>query len=246
MKYVYFVSDAHLGSGINTLERELKLVKWLESIKPSTEALYLMGDIFDFWFEWSKVVPRGYTRLFGKLIEFTDAGIQVHFFTGNHDIWSFGFLEHEIGMQVHRNPITATHFGKKFYLAHGDGLGPGNRKFLFLKSLFTARWAQWLFARLHPNLAIKMALDWSGASRKSHTVYDMQFKGEQEPLVIHANEVLKTEYFDYFVFGHRHVSEKVVLQNHQSELIFLGDWITFYTFSRFDGNKLEIVKFEDC
>ena len=160
---VYFVTDFHLG--IPTLEdsheRELKLIRFLDGIKSDCEELFLMGDLFDFWFEYKSVVPRGFVRIQGKLAEFTDAGIPVHLFIGNHDLWCFGYLHDELGIQLHRDPEVMTLEGKKFFLVHGDGRGPGDKGYKFLKKVFECRVNQWLFRWIHPDIGIRLALRWS-------------------------------------------------------------------------------------
>ena len=157
---IYFASDFHLGipDRVKSLERELKLVHWLNSIAADAKAIYLMGDIFDFWFEYKTVVPKGYTRLLGKLAELTDKGIEVHLFKGNHDLWAFSYLQDECGIQLHRKDEIVEYSGKKFYLAHGDGLGPGDKGYKFLKALFECRLAQFLFRWLHPDWGTRMGL----------------------------------------------------------------------------------------
>ncbi len=245
-KKIYFVSDAHLGlpNGIDSLTREKKLVAWLESIYPNAAAIFLMGDIFDFWFEYKKVVPKGFTRLLGKLVEITDAGIPIHFFTGNHDLWEFGYLETETGMIVHHHEEIMTLEGKRFYLAHGDGLGPHDKGYKRLKKLFSNRLAQWVFGWLHPNIGIGLAHYWSHKSRYAEGEDHIAFQGEDKEWLIHfAKDMLQKESFDYFVFGHRHVVKKIQLNEH-STLIYLGDWINNFSYGVFDGNNFEIKFFK--
>ena len=240
-KKIYFSSDFHLGvpDYEPSLEREKIIVKWLDEIKKDAEEIYLMGDVFDFWFEYKNSVPKGYVRLLGKLAELCDSGIIVHWFTGNHDMWIFDYLPKEVGVIIHRSPITKEYNGKKFYLAHGDGLGPGDMGYKFIKKVFANPLCQWLFARIHPNLGISMAHYWSRKSRIANGIKDEKFHGENEWLVIHANEILKKEHFDYFIFGHRHLPLDIKL-NEKSRYINTGEWVNYNSYAVFDGNNLEL------
>lgn len=242
-KKIYFASDVHLGApGIKDHRRhEKRFVTWLDSIKHEAAEIYLMGDIFDFWFEYKRVVPRGFTRFLGKLSEITDLGVPVHFFTGNHDIWLFDYLENECGVKVYRKPIVKDFNGKKLFLAHGDGLGDYDRHYNFLKSVFTNKFAQWLFERIHPNAGIGLANFWSGKSReKNNKEYGNNYLGDdKEFAVLYAKEYLKKEKVDYFVFGHRHVARTVCV-GPESQLVFLGDWIQNFSYGVFDGETLEL------
>ncbi|MBE9510993.1 MAG: UDP-2,3-diacylglucosamine diphosphatase [Bacteroidetes bacterium] len=240
---IYFASDFHLGfpSHEKSLEREKKIVSWLDSIRSNAREIYLLGDIFDYWFEYKRVVPRGFTRFLGKISEITDSGIPVHFFTGNHDIWVFDYLPRETGIILHREPVIKEFDGLKFYLAHGDGLGPDNSKYKLLKKVFTCKILQWLFARLHPNFAVWFAHKWSRSSRFSKV--NDPFKGEnKESLIIYAKEMLKTQYFDYFIFGHRHIPLNHPLTD-KSRFIHPGDWIDNFSYGVFDGKKVEVKFF---
>ena len=249
-KNIYFVSDLHLGipDRASSLEREKLLVKWLDSIRDKTEALFLMGDLFDFWFEYSTVVPKGFVRLLGKLAEFTDQGIPVHLFRGNHDLWAFGYLEKELGVQLHREPAIWQMQGKTFYLAHGDGLGPGDRQYKFLKSIFEFRPNQLLFRWLHPDLGARLGNYFSRRSRLSKLASahqpDVSFEKEKEMLFQYANKkaVLNPE-VDYFVFGHRHIPLQMPL-NDKAELIILGDWISHFSYAVFENGKIQLKSFE--
>lgn len=245
-KKIYFASDVHLGAPAlhNNKERELHFVKWLDQIKNDAEAIFLMGDIFDFWFEYKSVVPRGFTRVLGKIAEITDSGIPVHFFTGNHDIWVFDYLPKEIGVSVHREIWKTELMGKKFFLGHGDGLGPFDRPYRILKKIFTNKFLQWAFARIHPNFAIWLAHKWSGHSRlKDGKVEADSFRGEdKEWLVLFAKEELKKEHYDFFVFGHRHWPCNIQL-NEKSRYINTGDWVTHFTYAVFDGEKMEVLNY---
>lgn len=242
---IYFASDAHFGlSGPEgSLPREKLFVKWLETIRKDAGEIFLLGDIFDFWFEYRYVVPRGYTRILGKIAEITDSGIPVHFFTGNHDLWVFGYLPAETGMIIHKSPYITEIEGKKFYLAHGDGLDDKDKGFRLLKGIFTNRVLQWMFARLHPNFAIWFAHRWSHNSRYSKDLI-IPFRGEdKEEQIIFANRLLEKEHFDFFVFGHRHIPLDLPLNNGISRYINLGDWLWHFTYGVFDGKKLTVQKF---
>ncbi|NNF35008.1 MAG: UDP-2,3-diacylglucosamine diphosphatase, partial [Saprospiraceae bacterium] len=163
----YFASDFHLGLdvSISSLEREKKIVRWMDGIKNDAKAIYLVGDVFDYWFEYGTVIPKGYTRLLGKLAELRDIGIPIYFFIGNHDMWMFRYLDEEMGIPIYRQPIQREIDGKKFFIGHGDGLGPGDHGYKFIKSIFSNRFCQWLFARIHPNLGIRIMKYVSGRSR---------------------------------------------------------------------------------
>ncbi len=242
--HLYFASDFHLGSpnSKESLIREKKIVCWLDEIKNHAKAIYLVGDIFDFWFDYKQVVPRGYTRFLGKIAELTDSGVEVHFFTGNHDMWMFDYFEKELGVTMHRKPIQIIENDKKLFVGHGDGLGPGDKTYKLLKRVFANKICQWLFARLHPNFGIGVANFWSKKSRE-HNHDPKHFLGEdKEWLVSYCKDVLKKEHFDYFVFGHRHLPIEHQL-NDSSTYINLGEWMNDYTYAVFDGNKLELKRF---
>ncbi len=246
-KKIYFASDVHLGApGIkNHRQHEKRFVSWLDAVKQDAAEIYLMGDIFDFWFEYKHVVPRGFTRFLGKLSEITDSGIKVHFFTGNHDIWLFDYLENECGVIVYREPVLREFNGKRVFLAHGDGLGDYDKRYNFLKSVFTNKFAQWLFARIHPNSGIGLANFWSGKSReKNNKEYGDKYLGDDKEFsVLYAKEFLKQEKVDYFVFGHRHVARTVSV-GPGCQLIFLGDWIQHFSYGIFDGKTIELKYFD--
>lgn len=240
-KKIYFVSDFHLGSHPSTdsAARERRIVAWLDSIRADVEELYLMGDVFDFWFEYATVVPRGYIRFLGKLAELADAGVRITFFKGNHDMWMFGYLEDELGAHIVSNELSLERNGRKFYLHHGDGLGPGDRQYKLLKKVFRSRLCQWLFARLHPNLGIGIARRWSRHSRVSSGAKEVFKSADQEWLVAYANEMLQTQTYDYFIFGHRHLPLDLPL-NRGSRYINLGEWITYNSYAVYDGHNLTL------
>jgi UDP-2,3-diacylglucosamine hydrolase len=244
-KKIYFASDFHLGvpDEKSSLAREKRIVKWLDEIKTDAEEIYLVGDLFDFWFEYKYAVPKGFVRLLGKIAEITDSGIPVHFFTGNHDMWAFDYLPKEIGVKLYRAPIQKEVYGKKFFIGHGDGLGPGDKGYKFLKKVFANPVCQWLFARLHPNLGIGMANFWSRRSRIFTGGADEKFLGENEEwLYMFCQETLKTAHYDYFIFGHRHLPIDMKV-GENSRYINLGEWINYNTYAVFDGEKLELKTF---
>jgi len=244
-KKIYFISDFHLGVPNNTdsRKREDKIVSWLNSIKHDAQILYLMGDVFDYWFEYKEVVPRGYVRLLGKLAELSDAGVELHYFAGNHDLWVFDYLPKEIGLQIHRAPIQKEYNDKKFFLGHGDGLGPGDYGYKCMKNFFSNKLAQWLFARIHPNTGIGLIKFFSRRSRLATGTSDDVYLGDdKEWLMIYSREVLQKEHYDYFIFGHRHMPLDKQL-NAQSRYINLGEWINHFTYVVFDGQELILKKF---
>lgn len=227
----------------NNRERERLFARWLDSIKHDAAELYLMGDIFDFWFEYRKVVPRGFSRILGRLADMADGGISIHFFTGNHDVWVFDYLPREIGLKLHRNELITEIKGKKFFLAHGDGLDSTDKGYLFLKKIFTSKTLQWWFSRLHPNFAFFLAHQWSKSSRISKLNRQEEFKVKNEAMYRFAEKYLEKEWIDYFIFGHRHRVVNVEVKQH-SRFILLGDWITNFSYGVFDGSDFVLNKFE--
>jgi len=238
---IYFASDLHLGvpNREKSLEREKLFVKWLDEIKKDATAIFLVGDVFDFWFEYKKAVPKGYVRLLGKLADIRDAGIDIHFFTGNHDMWVFDYLEKEIDLKIYREPQEFIFNNKTFFIGHGDGLGPKDKGYKFLKKIFSNKMCQWLFARIHPNLGISIAEYWSKKSRIANGQKDETFHGDNEWLTQFCKETLKTKKIDYFIFGHRHLPLEIDLGN-DSHYINLGEWVNYNSYAVFDGNKLEL------
>jgi UDP-2,3-diacylglucosamine hydrolase len=227
---------------LSSLAREKEIVKWLNACRKDAEEIFLVGDVFDFWFEYRRVVPRGFTRLLGTISEITDSGIPVHWFTGNHDMWIFDYLPKECGIQLHREPVVREWNGKRLMIGHGDGLGPGDHGYKFIKKVFASPLCQWLFARLHPNFGIWLASKSSGYSRSVTGDHDRIFLGEDnEWLVVYAREVLQREHFDYFIFGHRHLPLEIKL-NDRSVYMNLGDWLKDYTYGVFDGEKLTLER----
>jgi UDP-2,3-diacylglucosamine hydrolase len=240
---IYFASDIHLGLPApgGVFEREKLLVKWLDMAKTDAKEIFLVGDIFDFWYEYKMVVPKGFTRFLGKVAEITDSGIPVHFFTGNHDVWMFDYFPKELGVTMNRKPIEREFDGKRFLIAHGDGLGPGDIGYKFLKSMFTSKVLQWLFSRLHPNFSLWFGNRWSVSSRYSKDI-SHKFRGEQEIITKYSRQCLEKEHTDFFVFGHWH-SPIIYELSHQSNLVMLGDWIVNNTYACWDGVNMTLSKF---
>ena len=246
-KKIYFVSDCHLGvpDYDSSLIREKLLVKFLDEIKTDAEEIYLLGDIFDFWFEYKTVVPKGFVRLLGKLAELSDSGIKLNYFTGNHDMWVYDYFSKELNVTMYKEPIVRTYNNFKFYIAHGDGLGPDDKGYKFLKKVFSNRFNQWLFARMHPNFGIGLALYFSRKSRVANGNTDEIFMGEEnERLILYAKELLKKENFDFFIFGHRHLPLDIKITEN-SRYLNIGDWIKCFSYIVFDGEHLELKYFKE-
>lgn len=243
---IYFASDFHLGlpNPIASRAREILLVSWLDSIKDSAAELYLMGDIFDFWYEYRYVVPRGYTRFLGKLAELADSGIKIHIFAGNHDCWLADYLPSEFECTIYTKPLEKEYAGKKFYLHHGHALGKYDRGMNFLDGVFRSSFLRWCFSRIHPNGAFGFAHRWSQHNRKKKIYESSNYLGDdKEWLLLHSNDVLKTQYFDYFVYGHRHLPLDILLNNQKSRYVNLGTWLGKPTFAVFDGYELRLTEF---
>jgi UDP-2,3-diacylglucosamine hydrolase len=242
---VYFASDFHLGvpDAATSRAREMKIVRWLDQIKHDAAAILLLGDIFDFWFEYRHTIPKGFIRLQGKLAELTDSGIPVLFFTGNHDMWMFDYFPTELNIPILRHPISTTINGHTFYIGHGDGLGPGDHTYKFIKKVFANKVCQWAFARIHPNLGIGVANMWSRRSRISNVKKDEQFLGDDEWLVHYCKEVEATQHHDYYIFGHRHLPLDLPISNN-SRYLNLGEWVNFCSYGVYDGTNLTLEYFE--
>ncbi len=250
MKKIYFASDFHLGAdvkGDTSRERERRICRWLDEIKEDAGHIFLVGDVFDFWFEYKTVVPKGFIRLFGKLAELRDAGIPIDFFIGNHDMWMFRYFEEELGIPIHRKPIIRDILGKKFFIGHGDGLGPDDSKYKVLKKIFANPVCQWLFERIHPNLGIGIANAWSNSSRKSkkHELEETFLGKDKEWLIAYCERKIKTLDIDYFVFGHRHLAIDYALSDGHARYINLGEWMSLNSYAVFDGNDIQIKFYEN-
>lgn len=245
-KYTYFASDFHLGTPdvARSRERESVIIAWLDCIEKDAEEIFLIGDIFDFWFEYKTVIPKGFVRLQAKIAGLVDKGIPVHFFKGNHDMWMFHYFQEELGVQLHSDEYCFEKNGKQFYVAHGDGLGPGDYKYKFIKRVFRNPLCQWAFARIHPNFGISLANYFSRSSRKSGMAKDMIYAGkENEWLYQFAIEHQKTNPQDYYIFGHRHLPLELSID----EAVYLntGEWLYAQTFARFDGKQLEMCTWKN-
>ncbi|MBE0647983.1 MAG: UDP-2,3-diacylglucosamine diphosphatase [Bacteroidales bacterium] len=248
---VYFASDFHFGipNHDRSLEREALFIRWLDMARVDASEIYLMGDLFDFWFEYKTAIPKGYTRLLGKLAEITDSGIPVHLFRGNHDMWAFSYLTEEIHIELHRAPEFKTFGSKHFYLAHGDGLGPGDNGYKFLKCVFSNRFNQWLFRWLHPDIGIRMALYWSHRSRyaaqeREKHDEDITRRVIEKRLTTHSRQVL-SEHPDlnFLIYGHYHLPSEIELNTHCRQFV-LGDWLTHFSYAVFDGNDVTLNYFK--
>jgi UDP-2,3-diacylglucosamine hydrolase len=241
---IFFASDFHLGlpTGSPPVEREKKVVKWLKTITPEAKEIYLLGDVFDFWWEYKHVVPRGFTRFLGTLAEITDSGIPVHFFTGNHDMWVGDYLTNECGTIIHTEPLTKIFDGKKFHLAHGEGLGTKDAGYKILLSIFRNRTLRSMYSALHPSIGMGIGHKWSLSSRLGKGI-KMEFLGEEkEDLIRYARTILEKDNIDYFIFGHRHLEMKYSLSE-SVDIIFLGDWIMNGSYAAWDGFNLDFLIF---
>ena len=239
-KNIYFLSDFHLGApnAAESLLREKKIIRFLDEIKLQAAAIFIVGDLFDFWYEYKRVVPKGYVRILGKIAELTDAGIAVHFFVGNHDMWMKDYFQTELNTAVYFEPQEFAFSGKTFLIGHGDGLGPGDKGYKFIKKIFRNRFSQLIFGALPPSVAIGMADYFSRKSRAKAGKTDEVFLGEEkEWLVIYSKEILKQKHIDYFIFGHRHLPLDISLTE-KSRYINLGDWIKYFSYAVFDGDHL--------
>ncbi len=246
-KKIYFLSDFHLGAPnhASSLQREKMLVKFLHQIKDDASEIFIVGDMFDFWYEYRKVVPKGFVRILGKLAEITDSGIPVHFFVGNHDMWMKDYLTTELNIKVYFDPVEFTFNGKKMLIGHGDGLGPGDKGYKRLKKVFRNPVCQWLFGILPPAIGMGVANYMSRRSRaQTGTVEEVFLGGDKEWLVQYCQYKLTQKHYDYFVFGHRHLPIYYQLQK-DSTYINLGDWIRYYTYAVFDGEKFELLSYNN-
>jgi UDP-2,3-diacylglucosamine hydrolase len=253
-KKIFFASDFHLGVPTHeqSIERERRIVRWLDSIKQEAHSIYLMGDIFDFWFEYKHAIPKGFIRLQGKLAEITDSGIPVIFFTGNHDMWMFDYFTKELNIPVYRHPIeleislpTGQAGSQKLLIGHGDGLGPGDGSYKILKWFFNSGVCQWLFARIHPNLGIGIAHYWSRKSRISNIRREEKFQGEEnEFLLTYCKELEKKDHHDFYIFGHRHLPLDLKVSEN-SRYVNLGEWVHFNTFAEYDGKQISLKTFTE-
>jgi UDP-2,3-diacylglucosamine hydrolase len=243
---LFFASDFHLGiSGAGTsAEREHKIVRWLDSIQDEASEIYLVGDIFDYWFEYKNVVPKGYTRLFGKIASLVDKGIILHYFTGNHDMWMFRYMTEEFGIKIHRSPVYITSGGKNFIIGHGDGLGPGDHGYKMIKKIFNNPLCQWAYRQVHPDIGLRLMRYFSATSRAYTKISTDGLQPEKEWLILYAEDMIKRSDVDYFIFGHRHLPIDYILSNRKSRYINLGDWLYYYSYAVFDGIELSLRHYE--
>lgn len=245
-KKIYFASDFHLGApdAATSRKREQLIVKWLDEIAQDAQHIFLVGDVFDFWFEYKHVIPKGYIRILGKLADLRDRGIGISVFIGNHDMWMNGYFEEELNIPVYYEPQTYQIGGAKFYIGHGDGLGPGDHGYKFLKKVFRNPFCRWLFSALHPAWGISLANYFSRKSRAATGQELEKFLGEEnEWLAIYSKEILQKEHFDYFIFGHRHLPLEIALSNN-SRYINLGDWLNYYSYGVFDGKQMALKYYD--
>ncbi len=241
-KNIYFASDQHFGApnAKKSKLREAKFVQWLDIVKKDAEAIFLLGDLFDFWFEYKHVVPKGYIRVLGKLAEIKDSGIPIYFFVGNHDLWMRDYFETALNIPVYHKPKAFTFNNKTFLIGHGDGLGPGDKGYKRMKKVFTNPFSKWLYRWLHPDLGIPLGNYFSRKNKLISGEEDVKFLGEDnEWLVQYCKEKLQIQHYDFFVFGHRHLPLEINLSE-QSKYVNLGDWIHYFTFGKFDGVDLKI------
>lgn len=245
-KKIFFASDQHLGAPTPELSfpREKKFVKWLDTIKDEAEAIFLLGDLFDFWFEYKTVVPKGFVRVLGKLAEIRDSGIPIYFFTGNHDLWMHDYFEKELDIPVYHRPQEFTFNNKRFLIGHGDGLGPGDKGYKRMKKVFTNPLSKWLFRWLHPDVGVRLAQYLSVKNKLISGDADVKFLGEEnEWLVQYSKRKLETKHYDYFIFGHRHLPMQIKI-GENATYINLGDWVGYFTYGIFDGETFELKEYK--
>ena len=244
----YFASDFHLGvaARVSSSERERQIVRWLKAISKDAESIYLVGDLFEFWFEWRRVVPRGYVRFLGTLAELAEQGIPIYVFTGNHDMWMRDYLQEEVGISaLYSKPQRLEIQGKQLLVGHGDGLGPGDKGYKRLKRVLNASWSSWLYARLHPNFAMWLAFYFSGQSRSAQPPETEFLGAEKEWLVAYAERKLSQDpSLDYCIFGHRHLPIDYALSNGRSRYLNLGEWLHYNSYVRLENGAAELLFFE--
>ena len=244
-KKIFFASDFHLGAPNKkeSRSREKRIIRWLKTVEKDAAAIFLVGDLFDFWFEYDHVVPKGFIRFLSKLAEFNDKGIPIYIFHGNHDMWMFDYLETEIGATIISEPIQLKINDKILYIGHGDGLGAGDYTFKFLRKVFKNKIAQWLFKWTHPDIGIGFATKWSYTSRTNNTVESQEINKENEWLFLYSQQLESKQHFDFYIFGHRHLPLILEINNH-STYINLGEWLNFNSFGIFDGKDFHIDYFK--
>lgn len=241
-KKIYFASDQHFGAPTpeKSKPREKLFVNWLDTIKNDAEAIFLLGDLFDFWFEYTKVVPKGFIRVLGKLAELSDSGIKIHFFVGNHDLWMKDYFETELNITIYRKPTEFTFNNKLFLIGHGDGLGPGDKGYKRMKKVFTNPFSNWLYKWLHPDFGVRLAQYLSVKNKLISGKEDIKFLGEEnEWLVQYCKKKLTQKHYNFFVFGHRHLPLEITVSE-KSKYINTGDWISHYTYAVFEDENLTL------
>lgn len=246
VKKIYFASDFHLGSDYieKSTARELKIVRWLDLIQKDASELYLLGDVFEFWFEYKNAIPKGFTRLLGKLAELSDHGIKIHYFTGNHDIWLLDYFKKEMNFEIYFKPVTKEILGKIFFLGHGDALGPGDFGGKFVNALMKNKIATWVFRKIHPDMGIPLGKYFSGLSGiHTKTIQEPFHKEDSESLINFSKSVLKNHKVDFFIFGHRHLALDIPI-GEKTRYINLGDWIHLNSYGVYDGITFELKYFE--
>lgn len=244
-KKIYFASDFHLGlkAGMDSLLREKHVVSWLKMAALDAKSIYLVGDIFDFWWEYKSVVPKGFTRFLGTISELTDKGLEIHFFSGNHDMWIDNYLSDECGMILHTEALTTELMGKKFYIAHGEGLGMKDHSYKLLLLIFKNKFLRKLYSAIHPRIGLAIAHKWSRHSRLAKN-YSEEFMGaENESLIRHAQDILKKDEIDFFIFGHRHISLDYMLNKNGVRVFIMGNWFNAPSYVCWDGEKVELKEF---
>ncbi|CAA0165126.1 UDP-2,3-diacylglucosamine diphosphatase [Tenacibaculum maritimum] len=244
-KKVYFASDQHLGAPTSeaSFPREKKFVEWLDLVKKDAEAIFILGDLFDFWFEYKTVVPKGFVRVLGKLAEIRDSGIAIHFFVGNHDLWMNDYFQKELNIPVYHKPQEFFINNKVFLIGHGDGLGPHDKGYKRMKKVFTFPLFKWMFRWLHPDIGVRIGQYMSVKNKLISGDEDAKFLGnEKEWLVQYCKRKLESKHYDYFVFGHRHLPLEIALKNN-STYVNLGDWVNYFTYASFDENNMNLIKF---
>ncbi|GAA5221822.1 UDP-2,3-diacylglucosamine diphosphatase [Membranihabitans marinus] len=243
MSKIYFASDFHLGIQDSKV-RETKIIQWLDDISQDASHLYLVGDLFDYWFEYNHFVPKGFIRFLGKLAALKDSGIQIDIFIGNHDVWMFDYFPEELGIPVHKAPIRVSHYGKNFLIGHGDGLGPGDHGYKRLKKIFHNPFLQFCYRQIHPDLSYRIANYWSKTSRAQEHVSPQFLGADKEWLVQYSESKSRANPdIDFFIFGHRHLPICHDLSNQHSFYFNIGDWLHHDTYGVFDGEKFYLYQY---
>ncbi len=247
MSRIYFASDFHLGvdAKLSSIEREKLICQWLDEVSIDASQIWIVGDLFDFWFEYNRAVPKGFLKLFSKLIILKEKGIDIQIFTGNHDLWMHDYFTKELGIPVHKDRIQVELIGKKFFIAHGDGLGPGDTGYKIMKKIFTNAFSKFLYRWLHPDLGIPLANFFSGKSRNSQVMLKEYLGSEREWLCQYVERKSETNDFDYYIFGHRHLPIDYELKNQKSRYINLGDWLIHQSYAVYDGIELKVCFYKN-